>query len=74
MSMARNNPYSTSRAEKILQSKIDGSEYSGEPLTRMEKLLMQIGTGGGGGGSTTDSDMTDADVDDVMSVISTNND
>lgn len=37
-----------SRAEAILQSKIDGTTYDKPPLSRMEELLLEIDTGGGG--------------------------
>lgn len=38
-----------SRAEQILQSKIDGTSYDKPPLSRVEELLLEIDTGGGGG-------------------------
>lgn len=37
-----------SRAEAILQSKIDGTTYDQLPLSRVEYLLKELGTGGGG--------------------------
>lgn len=39
-----------SRVEKILQSKIDGTSYTDPPLSRVEKLLIDLNTSGGGGG------------------------
>lgn len=47
-----------SREEAILQATIDGTEYSAKPLSRVEKLLLDLkevieGGGGGGGGATT---------------------
>lgn len=69
-----------SKVENILQSIIDGKEYTGIPLSRVEKLLMQVaqlieeGGGGGGGDIEPDDELTDADIDDIMSVISTDND
>ena len=41
-----------SRAEEILQSKIDGTSYDKPPMSRVEELLLELDTGGGGG--TTD--------------------
>ena len=41
-----------SRAEEILQSKIDGTSYNKPPMSRVEELLLELNTGGGGG--TTD--------------------
>lgn len=41
-----------SRAEEILQSKIDGTSYDKPPLSRVEALLIELDTGGGGGGTT----------------------
>lgn len=43
-----------SRAEEILQSKIDGTTYNKPPLSRVEELLIELDTGGGGGGGTND--------------------
>lgn len=40
-----------SRAEKILQAKLNGESYDAPPQSRLEKLLLEIGTGGGGGGT-----------------------
>ena len=37
-----------SRAEAILQSKIDGTTYDQLPLSRVEYLLKELNTGGGG--------------------------
>lgn len=37
-----------SRAEEILQSKIDGTQYDKPPLSRVEYLLKELNTGGGG--------------------------
>lgn len=41
-----------SRAEAILQAKINGEEYKGLPQSRIEELLIELNTGGGGGGTT----------------------
>lgn len=41
-----------SRAEEILQSKIDGTSYDKPPQSRVEELLLELDTGGGGGGTT----------------------
>ena len=38
-----------SRAEEILQSKIDGTSYDKPPMSRVEELLLELDTGGGGG-------------------------
>ena len=69
--MSNMNPYYTpTRAEKILQSKIDGTPYTEEPQTRIEALLLQLGPGGGvDPGSDFDKD----DIDDAMSDISKDN-
>ena len=40
-----------SRAEEILQSKIDGTSYDKPPQSRVEELLLELDTGGGGGGT-----------------------
>lgn len=40
-----------SRAEKILQAKLNGESYDAPPQSRLENLLLEMGTGGGGGGS-----------------------
>lgn len=40
-----------SRAEEILQSKIDGTSYNKQPLSRIEEQLIELNTGGGGGGT-----------------------
>ena len=37
-----------SRAEEILQSKIDGTSYDKPPQSRVEELLLELDTGGGG--------------------------
>ena len=37
-----------SRVEEILQSKIDGTTYDKNPLSRVEYLLKELNTGGGG--------------------------
>ena len=42
-----------SRAEAILQSKIDGTTYDAPPQSRIEEQLLELDTGGGG---TTDYD------------------
>lgn len=42
----------TSRVEEILKSKIDGTSYDKQPLSRVEELLIELNTGGGGGGTT----------------------
>jgi len=36
-----------SRAEAILQAKIDGEAYDALPQSRIEKLLLELDTGGG---------------------------
>lgn len=65
---------SQSRMESILSG-----TYTGRPLSRIEALLMSGsgGSSGGGGGSTpipdTEHDFTDADMDDIFSAISTDN-
>lgn len=46
------NQLPLSRAEEILQSKIDGTSYDKPPLSRVEALLIELNTGGGGGGTT----------------------
>lgn len=45
-----------SRDEKILAATIDGTEYTGEPQSRIEYLLLELKEviEGGGGGSSTD--------------------
>ena len=44
-----------SRAEAIIQATIDGKEYTGRPLSRLEALLIELNhSGGGGGGGTSD--------------------
>ena len=43
-----------SRSEAILRAKINGEEYSGLPQSRIERLLLELDTGGGGGGGTND--------------------
>lgn len=43
--------YPLSRAEEILQSKIDGTTYDKPPLSRVEELLIELDAGGGGGTS-----------------------
>lgn len=68
-----------SRSEKILRSIIDKTEYTEEPKSRMEDLLLKVKKsidegGGGGGGPSEDQDFEPTDVDDIMSVISTDND
>lgn len=40
-----------SRAEEILQSKIDGTSYDKPPQSRVEALLLELDVGGGGGGT-----------------------
>lgn len=65
-----------SRAEKILA---EGEAYDGPLLSRVEKLLAEGGSGGSGGchcddNVTPEHDLSDANIDDVMSVISTEND
>jgi hypothetical protein len=47
-----------SRAEEILQSKIDGTSYDKPPLSRVEALLIELDTGGGGGGTTDYNQLT----------------
>lgn len=37
-----------SRAEAIMQSKIDGTSYDQPPQSRVEELLLELDTGGGG--------------------------
>lgn len=68
---------SNSRVEQILNAKISGSEYTGNPLSRVEKLLDDLDTGGGGGGGQigppSGQDFETDDVGDIMSVISTEN-
>lgn len=67
--MADTDKYDT-RAERILLSKISGSEYTDPPQTRIEELLLQLGPGGGvDPGSDFDKD----DIDDAMSDISKDN-
>lgn len=39
----------TSRAEAILEALETGETYNGLPQSRMEKLLLDLDTGGGGG-------------------------
>lgn len=39
-----------SRMEEILQSKLDGTTYSSNPQSRVEKLLKDLQVSGGGGG------------------------
>lgn len=64
-----------SRAELILRSKINGTLYTKRPLSRVETLLMDIGSGGGGSsGPTEGQDLEPSDATDIMSVISTDND
>lgn len=77
-----------SRVEDILDSKITGSAYSKRPLSRVEELLINLPSGGGGGGGGGGGDeqhgyngnvsetqiFDEADIDDVMSVISSEND
>lgn len=46
-----------SRAEAILQAKIDGEAYDALPQSRIEKLLLELDTGGGGGGVTDYNDL-----------------
>lgn len=38
-----------SRAEAILQAKINGEEYNALPQSRIEALLIELDAGGGGG-------------------------
>lgn len=68
---------SLSRAEDIIQAQIDGVEYTGKPQSRIEKLLVKlcdIIDEGGGDTPTEDDEFSEDDIDDVMSVISTDND
>ena len=65
-----------SRVEQIMQANIDGTSYNGRPLSRVEDLFIKGGGGGGGGGTGPgeDQDLDPETVEDVMSVISTDND
>ena len=71
---------SQSRVEEILKYAAQDSTYSGNPQSRVERLLMDVdkhiddGGGGGGSGPTQDDDFDDSDVDDIISVIGTDND
>ncbi len=63
-----------SRVENILT---DGEEYNGPLLSRVEKLLKDGGAGGGchcDDNVTPDHDLSDENVDNIMSEISTDND
>ena len=66
--MADTDKYNT-RAERILLSKISGSEYTDPPQTRIEELLLQLGPGEVDPGS----DFSKDDIDDAMSDISKDN-
>lgn len=61
-----------SRVEAILKQ---GKSYTGRPLSRVEKLLkdLVIDGGGGGGVPSDEDDFEPMDIDDIMSVISTDN-
>lgn len=77
-----------SRVEDILSSKITGSAYTKKPLSRVEELLINLPSGGGGGGgggggdehtgyngSVSETQIFDeADIDDILSVIGSEND
>lgn len=76
-----------SRVEDILESKIDKTSYTKRPLSRVEELLLNLPSGGGGGGGGGGDDQSgydgnvserqildEADVQDIMSVISSEND
>ena len=68
-----------SRFEQILTAKLEGKEYSGQPLSRVEELLMGLGSVSGGGsyGSISEggeNDFKDSDISDIMNVISSEND
>lgn len=75
-----------SRIEDILTSKIDKTTYTKRPLSRVEELLLNLPSGGGGGGGGGDDEsgydgnvsesqiFDEADVSDIMSVISSEND
>ena len=67
-----------SRVENILEN---GEAYDGPILSRVEKLLKEGGSGGGSGSGchcddnvTPEHDLSEANIDDVMSSISTDND
>lgn len=64
-----------SRVENILET---GESYDGPILSRVEKLLKEGGAGGGGchcdDNVTPEHDLSEVNIDDVMSVISTDND
>lgn len=66
-----------SRVEAILRAVAAGKEYKREPQSRIEDLLINIsdiiGPDHGGTGPTEDDDFDESDVDDIMSVISTDN-
>ena len=69
-----------SRIEQILTANLEGKEYTGQPLSRVEELLLRLGTSTGGSSPVGDiseggeNDFVETDVDDIMSVISTEND
>ena len=71
-----------SRVEAILKAAASSNTYQGRPQSRVEALLMgldsYIDEGGSGSGSsvgpTGEQDFEDSDIDDIMSVISTEND
>ncbi len=67
-----------SRVEAILEAAASSKTYKGKPLSRVEKLLMDVDEyidegGGGGQPPSEDQDFDDMDVDDIMSVISSDN-
>lgn len=76
-----------SRVEAILKAAGSSDTYHGRPLSRVEALLMGLdahidesAAGGGSSGSGSapseedGQDFEDSDIDDIMSVISTEND
>ena len=77
-----------SRIEDILESKINKTSYTKRPLSRVEELLLNLPSGGGGGGGGGGGDdesgydgnvserqiLDEADIQDIMSVISSEND
>lgn len=55
-----------SRVEDILEG-----TYTGEPLSRVEALLMN---GGGGGGPKPEDDLSNNDVEDIIDAVGTDTD
>ena len=55
-----------SRVEDILED-----AYTGEPLSRVEALLMN---GGGGGGPKPEDDLSNNDVEDIIDAVGTDTD